>query len=388
MTPFAILCITGFLAIFSSTISKSPALPLFAQHLGAGPAGIGMVAALSAFTGIVASVPAGMLSDRWGRKRMLMIASVVFASAPFLYLFITNIWQLALVRFYHGFATALFIPVSMALISDLFQKERGEHMGWFSAATLLGRFLAPAAGGALLGAFATAPVLGFRTVYLVCGLGGAAAFFYALRIPPDSRVFGHHRPWHETFVAFRSVLANRSIMATAFVEAAVLFAYGTFETFLPVYAHEQQISAYGIGIFLSSQVVVLALTKPLMGKFSDRHGRRPQIIVGAMLGGCAVAGLALFATFLPLLVISILFGFSLAVVTSATAAYIADLSKRETYGSAMGVLGSVMDIGHTTGPVISGVTAMHFGYPKAFLSASLVLGISALIFSLSARRKN
>ena len=67
MTPFLTLCLTGFLAIFSSTLSKSPVLPLFAAHLGAGPSGVGMVAAVSAFTGIIASIPAGMLSDRWGR---------------------------------------------------------------------------------------------------------------------------------------------------------------------------------------------------------------------------------------------------------------------------------------------------------------------------------
>ncbi|HSH13678.1 MAG TPA: hypothetical protein VLA15_08010, partial [Desulfurivibrionaceae bacterium] len=61
MTPFLTLCLTGFLAIFSSTLSKSPVLPLFAAHLGAGPSGVGMVAAVSAFTDLIASLPAGML---------------------------------------------------------------------------------------------------------------------------------------------------------------------------------------------------------------------------------------------------------------------------------------------------------------------------------------
>lgn len=382
-TPFTILCITGFLAIFSSTISKSPVLPLFAAHLGAGPSGVGMVAAVSAFTGIIASIPAGMLSDRWGRKRMVVIASVVFGTAPFLYLFVTNIWQLAIVRFYHGFATALFIPVSMALISDLFHDGRGERLGWFSTSTLLGRFAAPIAGGTLLGLFAAHPAFGFRAVYIVSGATGAAALVLALRMPATHEGSRAHQNWPETWLAFRSVISHRAILITALVEAAILFAYGTFETFLPLYAREHDISTYEIGVFLSAQVITLAVTKPLMGRFSDRHGRRPQIITGALLGALSIAAFSLASSFLPLLVFSILFGLSLSIVTSATSAYIADLSQKETHGSAMGLLGSVMDIGHTTGPLVAGIVASFFGYRISFVSASVVLVLASLLFSVT-----
>lgn len=382
-TPFFILCITGFLAIFSSTISKSPVLPLFATHLGAGPSGVGMVASVSAFTGIIASIPAGMLSDRWGRRRMLVISSVVFGTAPFLYLFVATIWQLAIVRFYHGFATALFIPVSMAMISDLYQGSRGEKMGWFSTSTLLGRFAAPIAGGTLLGVFIAHPAYSFSAVYLVCGAAGALTLLLSFRIPATHEENRSQQSWTETLRAFRSVISHRAILITAMVEAAILFAYGTFETFLPLYAREQGISTYGIGIFLSSQVITLAITKPVMGRFSDRHGRRLQIIAGAMLGALSIAAFSLSSSFLFLLVFSILFGLSLSIVTSATSAYIADLSKKETHGSAMGLLGSVMDIGHTTGPLAAGIVASSFGYRISFVSASVVLVLASLLFSVT-----
>jgi MFS family permease len=382
MTPFLTLCLTGFLAIFSSTLSKSPVLPLFAAHLGAGPSEVGMVAAVSAFTGIIASIPAGMLSDRWGRHRMLVISALVFASAPPLYLLVTNLWQLALVRFFHGFATALFIPVALALIADLYHQERGEQMGWFSTATLLGRFLAPLVGGALLGGLATSPALSFKAVYAVCSLGGALALLLALRLPDTRDASDHRQSGAETFRAFRSVLANRAIMLTALMEAAILFAYGTFETFLPLHARAQGLSAYAIGLFLSSQMIVLALSKPMFGRFSDRHGRVGQIIGGALIGAVAMAVFSRSTTFLPLLLTSALFGISLSVLTSATAARIADLSRRETYGSAMGMLGSVMDIGHTTGPLVAGVLAATYGFGMAFVGASVILLTAAGFFAL------
>jgi MFS family permease len=151
---------------------------------------------------------------------------------------------------------------------------------------------------------------------------------------------------------------------------SILFAYGTFETFLPLYALQKKLTVYEVGIFLSSQVITLALTKPMMGRFSDRHGRRPQIFAGALIGAGCIGSFALFKTFLPLLVLSVLFGLSLSIVTSATSAFIADLTDRTTHGSAMGILGSIMDIGHTTGP-LSGVVATYFGFSKSFLTASL-----------------
>ena len=374
------LCSAGLLAIFSSTISKSPVLPLFASFLGADPAEVGVIAALSAFTGIVASIPAGLLSDRWGRKRMLLFSVLVFSTAPFLYLIVAHLWQLALVRFYHGLATAIFIPVAMALVSDLFHQGRGEKLGWFSTATLIGRFMAPIIGGGLIGFMVFNPSLGFKAVYLVCGLTGILAFLLVVKLPDPSSLGKDREPLVQTLRTLRKVIANPGISLTSGMEAAILFAYGTFETFLPIYAIKIGLSAYEVGIFLSAQVITLALTKPVMGRFSDRHGRRPQILAGSLMGALCIGSLPFFNSFFPLLLFSILFGLSLSVVTSATSALVADFSRKETYGSAMGILGSIMDIGHTTGPLVSGIVAKYLGFSQSFINASAILTAMALVF--------
>ncbi|MEW6599535.1 MAG: MFS transporter, partial [Nitrospirota bacterium] len=379
-SPFTLLCTTGLFAIFSSTISKSPVLPLFASHLGAGPSGVGIVAAISAFTGIIASIPAGVLSDKLGRRRMLVFSAIVFSTAPFLYLMVTDIWQLAAVRFYHGFATAIFIPVAMALVADLFHKDRGERIGWFSTATLAGRFAAPAIGGGIIGFMVYNPGLSYKVVYMVCGAAGIAALVLALKIPDFSGVKKTERDWKETFRSFRTVISSKGIIITSSVEAAILFAYGAFETFLPLYSINAGLTAYEVGIFISAQVITLALAKPFMGRFSDRHGRKPQITIGALTGAVCIWGIQYFNSFVPLLALSILFGFSLSVVTSATSALIADLSSRESHGSAMGILGSIMDIGHTTGPIVSGIAASLYGLGRAFAAAALLLAVAAVVF--------
>lgn len=385
ISPFKLLCGAGLFAIFSSTISKNPVLPLFASYLGAGPSGVGAVAAVSSFTGILASIPAGILSDRFGRKKMLMAAAVVFATAPFLYLAVTEIWQLAIVRFYHGLATAIFVPVAMAAVADLFHAERGEKLGWFSTSTLAGRFVAPLAGGAIIGAAVLSPAFGYRAVFLVCGASGIialalTALLFRLRIPYTGAGREGKTNLGQDLQAFKALFSNRLIITTAALEGAVLFAYGTFETFLPLYALAGGISAYWIGVFLAAQIITLAFTKPFMGRFSDRHGRRPQIIIGGLAGAVSVGILPLFSSFFPLLAVSVLFGLSLSVVTSATSAFIADSSSRSSRGSAMGILGSVMDVGHTAGPLVSGVVAAYAGLEKSFIGASLILFLVALLF--------
>jgi MFS family permease len=383
LSPFILLCTTGLFGIFSSTVAKSPVLPLFTAYLGGNPTDIGMVAAVSSFMGVVASVPAGIFSDKIGRKRMLIASALIFATAPFFYLFITTIWQLMLVRFYHGLATAIFVPVAMAYISELFYKERGEKLGWFSTATLLGRFAAPVAGGTVISLLIFSPAWSYKAVYLLCAAAGIITLILAFRLPhPHPSTEQSNWQNKEAFKNFRKIIGNRAILLTCIVEAAVLFAYGTFETFLPIYAIQLGHSAYEIGILLSVQVITLAIAKPFMGKFSDRHGRKPQIVGGSLIAALSVGSLPLFEGFPFLLLMSIFIGLSLSIVTSATSAYVADLSKKESYGSTMGLLGSIMDIGHTTGPLISGIVAYHFGIAKSFLAALIVVAVAGIFFML------
>lgn len=382
INSFRFLCITGFFAIFSSTLSKSPVLPLFATHLGADPSGVGMVASVSALTGVLFSIPSGLMADRFGRRKMLILSSLILSIVPFLYLFVDQIWQLALVRFLHGLGTAIFIPVGMALVSDLFLKERGEKMGWFSTATLLGRFCAPVIGGTILSAITLFGDMRFGFVYVFCGAMGLVALWTTLRMRVVEEHHAEVRTWSGIRQAFLSVLSSSTIIVTSTVEAAILFAYGTFETFVPLAAQQEGINTVAIGIMLSAQVLTLALTKPVMGRFSDKHGRKPQIFYGAIMAAFCISSFAVAPSFEAMFIASILLGLCLSIVTSATSALIADASRREERGSAMGVLGSIMDIGHTTGPLVAGVVAGYFGLRYAFIAPGGFLVVIAFCFLL------
>jgi MFS family permease len=402
VSTYRLVCVAGLFAIFSSTMAKSPVLPLYAAYLGAGPKGIGFAAAVSPLAGIIFSVPAGALADRYGNRRVLLLSSAIFFTAPLLYLMVSSVAGLAVVRFYHGLATAAFIPVAMAAISRMHDENRGEALGMFSSATLLGRFFAPMAGGAILGLLAMKnPAVGFKSVYAVCAAFGLITLLIVSRLPKDAggqadgqRVGHGSARVGGVLKTLLELVSHGGILITALVEAAVLFAYGAFETFLPLYAIKLGMGAYEIGAILSSQIISVALTKPLMGKFSDKYGRTGQINAGLLLCAVSVGFISRADGFFACLGLSVLFGLSVSVVTSATSARIADLSRKEQLGSSMGMFASVMDMGHSTGPLVAGMIAAYLGLEKVFMisasvliSAFVVFGIYTLGFNKESRAR-
>jgi MFS family permease len=366
-------------AILSSTMSKNPALPLLAEHIGANAGQVGLVAAISPIPGIFVSSIAGAYSDRKGRQKILTASLLVFATAPFLYLFVTNYYELMAVRFYHGFATAVFMPVAMAAIADRYSKEvRGEKLATYSSATMAGRFVAPFLGGAFL------YLANFTDLYLTCAITGIIALVMSLLIPwKESRpVVAKRLPEGGMLHALSSVARDRRIMITSSMEGMQYFAMGAFEAFLPLYCLSIGLNGLEIGAVMGVQVVSMLLSKPIMGRLSDRHGREPAICVGLLMGFGVIAIMPNVSNIGLLMLLSVLFGLSVATVTASTSALVCEYAGTSAHGSAIGVLSSVMDIGHSAGPLITGIVVGMVSYQAGFGLAGLVLLAGAVVFAL------
>ena len=154
-------------------MARTPILPLFALSLGAKPEAIGFVVGASTITGIFFKLPAGTLSDIYGRYKMLLISILVFALTPFAYYLVTNYWQLVGIRFFHGLATSIYGPVSMAMIADTASGQKGEKLSWFSSITIIGNLVGAPFGGYILqylGKNGSHTLSNFHIVYGICGL--------------------------------------------------------------------------------------------------------------------------------------------------------------------------------------------------------------------------
>lgn len=383
---FWTLCIVGFFAILSSTLSKDPVLNPFAHALGTPDSLMGFVASASTIPGILASLPAASLSDRLGRRKVLFASGIVFASAPFLYLLVNSWWQLALVRFYHGFATAMFVPVGNAFVAELFPSNRAERISIFSAATVVGRTIAPFLGGYIL--FATNN--GFHELYLAVGIAGIAAFVTGLVLMKEKSQateasLSPPRAGLGLLEGWASVARNRKTLVVSLVGASQYYAFGATEFFLVGYLREvAHFDSLLQGIILGSQLAMIPLLMPLMGRLSDRTGRTIPIVTGSLVSAFALGMIPFTVRFPLFLLISVLYGIGYSLVTASTPALVSELTDKALIGTGMGFLGTIMDLGQTLGPIITGIVlAAGLGYLGSFASLTVILLATCGIFIIS-----
>ncbi len=379
---YAALCVTGFFAILSSTMSKSPVLAPFAESLGTPVYLMGFVASASTIPGLLASLPAGSLSDRLGRGKMIAVAGIIFATAPFLYLFVTTPYQLIMVRFYHGFATAILVPVANAAIVEMYPESKGQSVSTFSSSTAVGRAIAPTLGGYML----LVTVSNYHELYIVVGVFGvltlaAAAGLRGRRESYEAPVSNGATPGSAVKGSIEVAL-NRGIVATSLVEAAQYYTYGAFEFYVVLYAQSLNIDTFRVGIVLAAEIATFVVGKPILGGLSDRIGRGRPIVLGLVVGGVTMFAAQFAVTFYQLVLIAVLYGLGFSLVTSSTPPLVSELARKELYGVAMGFLGTIMDVGQVLGPIVTGfILAAGYGYSGSFMSLGLLLFSAAIIFS-------
>jgi MFS family permease len=155
-------------------------------------------------------------------------------------------------------------------------------------------------------------------------------------------------------------------------------AMGALEAFLPLYAVTVAgLTAFQAGLLWGCQVAMVLLAKPVMGRISDRQGRKPLILAGMVACAVAMVVIPTLQSFNHLLIPALLFGLGEALVTSSTAALVVDICREKHYGAAMGVFGTIFDIGHAAGPILGGLLIGAFGFQAGF-SVIVVLMMASL----------
>ncbi len=102
------------------------------------------------YVAALTTIPFGLLSDRMGRRTLLIAGLIIFVITPLLYPFASDPYQLIFVRAVHGLSSTTFTPAAIALVIDTTPPEkRGEALGWYTTANQAGFVVGPALGGFL-----------------------------------------------------------------------------------------------------------------------------------------------------------------------------------------------------------------------------------------------
>ena len=382
---FLLICTVGIFCFISYNMVRMPVLSLFAESLGAGPERIGLIVSVSTLTGVFLKLPSGALSDIYGRRFLLRIGVVAFGLPPFLYPFITDLNALTGLRFVHGLATAIFAPSALATVAELYRERRGAALGTYTACTQSGSLLGPFIGGYLIYA------ADFATAFVTAGLFGCVAvvLFYSLHLnvaTPVRSDKGLGAVLNEMWKGFAAVSRNRKVLITSMTDGAKMIANGALMAFLPLYGISVGLNPGEVGLLFTVQAFTSFFSKPIMGRVSDRVGRQPLIVLGLIICATTFVSIPHAGWFPVLLALSAGFGFGEAVVSSSSSALVADSSEFKRLGAGLGMQGTIMDIGHASGPLLAGVLIANMSYAGAFAIIAGIQILAAAIFWVAMRQ--
>jgi MFS family permease len=372
------LCAAGFVAYCSYAICRTPLLPLFARELGAGPALVGFVMGASTLTGIVVKLPAGALSDLFGRRALLLAGALVFATLPFTYLLVSTLVVLILLRFVHGLATAIFGPVASASLSDIAPtSRRGAWLSTYSTVQGAGQALGPIVAGYLVAAGR------FDLAFIAAGLIGLGAPFIVARWP-STPAAASRAPWQDFKRGVAEVGRDRLVLVTSSAQAAQFVVNGMLNAFLPLYGRDVlQLTASELGWLFGLQTITTLAVRPVVGAVSDRVGRRWVIVTGLTVCGVAVLMISTAPSLTAVVIAVATYAAGVATTTAATSAFITDVTRRARYGAAHGVFGTIYDVGDALGPIAAGLLVAAAGYATMFQLMAGVALVMAIVFGVT-----
>ncbi len=369
--------ITLFVVVFTAELGMgiiSPLMPLYAESMGASGLGLGLMYSGFALSRTIFMPIMGKLSDRRGRKIFIGLGLLAFTILSLAYALAANMYALTSIRFLHGIASAMLIPIAQAYIGDLTPKgKEGAYMNLFSMSMFLGMGAGPFLGGFLADTFFLNA--GF---YAMAGLTALALLLLLLLVPTVESP--SERSNRTPSASLRTILKDNEVKAISLSLASRAFYRQGITAFLPILAVSSMgMSITGIGAVLSIFMFTGGLAQGLFGPIADRLNKKKLIIIGSITAPIFVffisympAGEMLLAMLIPTALLA-------AVARAAIMALSVELgNKYHGMGSVMGLSRSIMSMGMVIGPLVFGYTMDHFGIGLVFQVGAIV-GILANI---------
>ena len=365
-----------FLTVFIDLLGFGiviPFLPMFAHKMGVGAVGVGLLLSIYSLTQFVFAPILGRISDRIGRRPILLLGLLGSSIGYLVYGFAGTFFWLLASRAMHG-ACAATISTAQAYVADTTDDEhRAKGMGLIGAAFGLGFVLGPALGGIMGHSSLRVPV------FFASALTFANFIFAAARLP-ESHHADRSAPLDLAhFIAPllaipRQLIRHRlaRMFAIAFLLTFSLSALeATFALMVPaVYGY----GAFGIGVLLAFAGLMQALAQGyLLGKIVARFGEVWLLKVGllAMIAGLAPMGsISSHGGLLAMLAaVSLGYGFA----SPSIASLISRNTDRDLQGEVMGVNQSAMSLARICGPIAGGLAYQLLGPAAPYLGGAIVV---------------
>ena len=372
----SLLYITGadFIARSAYQMGKTPLLPIFAAYLGAEAAFLGFIVSVSTLTGMVLKPLVGILSDRWGRRSWLIIGTVFFVIMPFLYRFVSTPEQLFCLRIIHGFATAIYGPVTLAYVAEISTTRRAERLGWFGFARNGGYIVGPSVSGWML--LVTTPV----SVFTVIGIISIFAFLPIILLPEEDKSNRQKTTplVRQIITSIMSGSRTPVVWVAGALEGTMFISLYSVRAFLPLLALNAGFNVGIAGTFFAVQETIHMIANPIGGKLADKIGYRSIIPLGIFIMALSLPLITIGNSIVILFMASAIIGAAQACVFPSTLTLVSNSMGKDSIGTGLGLLGTLRNAGKVAGPTLSGAMIHWVGYNLTFHLIALILILVAI----------
>ena len=363
----------------------SPILPLYASTFSASGFEIGLVFAAFSISRALLGPFVGRLSDRVGRKPLILLGLAGYAAVSVLYASSSAIWQLGLYRLLQGVFSVMVTPLAQAFVGDLTPPgKEGRTMNAFYASQFIGMAFGPLLGGTIGAQWS------YEAAFYVMGaLSLLSLLLVLVTVPMDpiTRRRKKKATVRPAVVPLRQIARHDAVKAILIYVATRGFWRQSFNTFYPLFATSVVgIDEARIGIVLSSYMFAEGILQIPFGFLADRFPRIRQIVVGSVLAPFVLLALPFVRSTLGVVAITVAMGAFSALGRSSLVAIRTELGR--TYGMATlaGLQGSSFAAGQMLGPVASGVIVDVIGVTAVF-PFSAVIGCVGTVLVLSWMRR-
>jgi len=379
---------TIFLTIFIDVLGFGiviPVLPLYAQHFGATAWEIGWLVGIFSMAQFFFAPVWGKISDRIGRKPVLLIGLIGTIAGYLLMGFAGALWVLFVARLIDGIAGAN-ISAAQAYMADISSAEnRARAMGLIGAAFGLGFVFGPALGG-----WASVAINYSAPMFIAAGLA-VLNFFFVVFFLPESRVPGASLPRVEPlFPNLLSHVSRRIYLSSVGSYFLVIFGFSMMTAiFALVLFHRFGLDAMHTGyLFAGIGLIGAFIQGGLIGRLVKRFGEARLATLGALFMGAGLAALACSPDIRWLLISSAAVGIGNSLLMPTLSAIASRSAEAEWQGRALGVLQSSGSLARWLGPLLAGgLLSWQLGADRGsyafapLIAAAAVLGLAA-VFTL------
>ncbi|APX62912.1 hypothetical protein F899_01857 [Acinetobacter sp. CIP 101934] len=378
-TKSFLLCLANNLFLFIFYFAQTTILPIYIlKELGGSVTQAGLTLTLFMVSAILIRPFSGLIIEKLGQRRTLIISATMFCFIAFGYLFISNMTSLYILRLFHGvwfsILTTVCVPVVNQFISD---SRRGEGMGYYAMSVNLGIVLGPLIGLSLI------PYLSYTMVTAVLVAMIFIGYIFCFLIPvqevkqPDSEA--------EKSKLGLSDFVEKKSLTVALMVMMISFSYASIMSFIAPFASSIHLMQYA-GLFFVVFAISMMSLRPITGKIYDRKGPQYVIYPAVLTFSLGLLVLSQIHNLTGFMLAAVLIGLGFGSAQPCLQTLAIQRAPKHRIGYATSTFYTCYDIGIAIGSLVVGMMITKQSFSFAFIICAALTALSLLYFKFVVQR--